>query len=147
MASRIDQQELQRLEGLLLAAAGYVRASDDLRPRSLEAARAALSDRCDRRKVLSVVCGWVLIASTTNLGDGQVAARPVDFVQGGLTVDTEELFRLANTLEESDQAWGLVEAFNELRHRQAEAFRGHQPADSGKAPPRDGAADDASGSP
>jgi hypothetical protein len=112
------------IERTVRAAAGYVRASDDLRPRVLESAR---SERCERR-----ARGWirqaavfvVLLAISTASMRSTYDSRAGFYQANWLFAGSEAIFARAGTktAHGGDLAWGLVDSFAELRRRQADAF-------------------------
>lgn len=119
------QSDMAELEALVRNAAGYVRASDDLRPRLLETAR---SHRTERRAQ-----GWIrkaamIVVLLTGLSAaiGQAVDRTVAGHELEITaIDAGRMHSRAVTYAapSGDVAWGMVEAFSELRRRQVAAFR------------------------
>lgn len=111
------------LEGMIRAAGGYVRASDDLRPRVLDAARFRREElrvrRCVRRLTLVV---FVLMALTSTANDRS------ELMGGGRQLAAAGLWRAlvdaqATASDSGDgPAWGLVEAYTELREQQSAAL-------------------------
>ena len=114
--------EFGELEALVRRAKDYVRPSDDLRPRVLEAAR---RERSDRR-----MQGYLRWAAVVVLVLGVLAAalrqRPeaAGIRHGVLAAITRcELFVPAEGALGVDVNWNLVDSFTELRRRQAELLR------------------------
>jgi hypothetical protein len=104
-------EPLDDIEALLRSAEDYVRPSEDLRPRVLEAARAQRGEQRAvswvRYAAIAAAAAGALISSTFEPGmAASMGALPVTTVaQGG------------------DFGWNLVESFTELRRRQAELLR------------------------
>jgi hypothetical protein len=111
------------VEAVVRAAGGFVRASEDLRPRVLETARIQRGERHARRGIRQMTFVVVLLALFTTASRNQWDARQ----NGGY----RSLFaaRFGGTsaeilaLERKDPSWGIVEAFTDLRQRHAEALR------------------------
>lgn len=111
------------IERAVRAAAGYVRASDDLRPRVLESARVQRCERRAQRWIRQAAVFVVLLATVT------ASIRPTldssAFHQANwLFAGSDAIFSHAGakTAHGGDLAWGLVDSFTELRRRQADAF-------------------------
>ena len=119
------QSDNSELEALVRKAAGYVRASDDLRPRVLETAR---SHRTERRAQ-----GWIRKAAMVVVlltGLSAAIGQAVDHAVAGhelaiTAIDSGRMHSRAAkyAAPSGDVAWGMVEAFSELRRRQTAAFR------------------------
>jgi hypothetical protein len=112
------------VEAMLLAAGGYVRPADDLRPRVLEAARAQRRERRAQRWIRGLAAAVVLTAGGAALVDPLVAPTGERGIAWrGIT--SQSLF--ADAEERSDASgglsWGVVDAFRELREEQREALR------------------------
>jgi hypothetical protein len=113
------------IEAMVRAAGQYVRASDDLRPRVLETARAQCGERRAQRCIRHVAL-FVVLAAVFTLSDGRgldSASAPQRYpwhsgVANGLLLRAE-----ANFADGDDRGWGMVEAFSELRREQAKVFR------------------------
>jgi hypothetical protein len=122
MAERRDELEwLADVESLVRSAGGYVRPSDDLRPRVLEHARATRKERQARRWTLqmaatALVCGLLAAALQTpsSVATSERAAAAIGYRLYGNTQPT---------IGASDASWSMVESFTELRRRQAELLR------------------------
>jgi hypothetical protein len=105
--------EWDDVEALVRAAGGYVRPSEELRPRVLEAARAESSERWAQRRILQValvVALWGGISTATG-GRWEVTAP---FSAGLLQVHAE-----LRPAEGRAADWSMVESFTDLRRRQA----------------------------
>jgi hypothetical protein len=103
----LDDGPLDDLEALVRTAQDYVHASDDLRPRVLEAARS------QREQQLTL--GYLQHAAVVLVVLGALASA----LYGGAT-GTADSAKLADTSPNiPDGNWGLVDSFTELRRRQA----------------------------
>jgi hypothetical protein len=110
---------------MLRAAGGYVQASEDLRPRVLEAARAQRGEQRVLRLIRrTAVC--VALAALSGGSAGQLLAVAGVGRQLALSsVSSQAIHSRAERYAGSgeDLGWGLVKAFTELRHRQSAALR------------------------
>jgi len=110
------------VESMVRAAGGYVQPTDDLRPRTLEAARDKTSQRRAQRRIGGLAAMVVLLA---------VSGAP-DFVRQTLVqshlpmiASSHELhYRAARLASDSHfgSHWALVDVFVELRQDQARRF-------------------------
>lgn len=127
MIEPIDEfDSLADLEALLCAAGGYVKPSEDLRPRVIESARAARGERRVRRRLRGFFFTLLLCLLCADVLDGPLKQFAIDPRAPGRIVDAEDLFRLSESRADhpgNDSAWGLVEAFNEMRQQQLQSFR------------------------
>ena len=112
------EQGRAEIESMIRAARNYVRPSDDLRPKVLEAAREHCSDRRAEQKLGSfaiAVLVLVLISSPAIryaiLLQPTVAKRSADEVQ--------HLAAELASQREIGSHWALAEAFSQVRHLQA----------------------------
>ena len=108
------------LEATIRAAGKYVVPGDDLRPRTLEAARQWSADRRGLRKLrrlmaAALVCSLLSVQLVDYLRqrDNRIAPTPQEFRQRAM-----ELASNANV----GPHWGVVEAFSQLRRAQAARF-------------------------
>lgn len=118
-------EPLDDLEAMIRGAGDYVRASEDLRPRVLETARAQCGEQRAKRCIRQVAVFVVLLAAFTasaghvleTTGAGQKVALNA--------ADSDRMHSQAEThaARGGDIGWGMVEAFTELRRRQSAAFR------------------------
>jgi hypothetical protein len=123
MSERRDSQPpREAVEAMLLAAAGYVRASDDLRPRLLEAARA----QCTYATIRGVVGMLAISASlVVFMGSGGRRAEAPSSDEPTLAqTDSQTIYSQAQAkaLRSGGLSWGIVDAFRELRQKQSEAI-------------------------
>jgi hypothetical protein len=113
---------LDDVEALVRSAGGYIRASDDLRPRVLEGARLQASERRVRRRfwqsaAVLLVCG-VLTSSILRRSESVLG------LDGQSSVWMSPIFAPVDAAaRSSDPSWQMVESFTQLRLRQAEMLR------------------------
>jgi hypothetical protein len=119
------ESPLDDIEAIVRAAGDYVRASDDLRPRVLEAARMQHGEQRTRRR-LRYVAVCVLLVAFCHMSDwnGLIhqPTRPSSILVAAgfhelLTPTRAELIR------SGDGDWRMVEAFTKLRRQQAQLLR------------------------
>jgi hypothetical protein len=108
-------------EELIRSAGNYVQVSKDLRPRVLEAARLKTGERRARSVVrktalIAALLMWLTTASIRSL-DMRENLRELTIVATG-SVSTSHV-----SGGNGDVGWSLVDAFTELRGRQAEVLR------------------------
>jgi hypothetical protein len=112
--------EVMDIEAMIRDAGDYIDVSADLRPKTLETARANKQETSSRFRIeILAVCIILLSLSTRPF-----AERPTggSLLHSDLTADNVELYATARlkSLETSDDvSWSLVEAFRELRQRQS----------------------------
>jgi hypothetical protein len=108
------------VESLVRAAGGYVQPSRDLRPRVLEAARLESGELQARRCIGRVAIFAALLGVFTMSGierpAGPGAFHRFTLVAAASHTDSE-------TGASADSGWALVDAYTELRRRQAEVLR------------------------
>lgn len=105
------------VEALVRAAGNYVRPSDDLRPRVLEAARAESRERRTQRRM------WQLALVVTLLGLFTTAERARWKAAAAAPGILVEAATLVGSPESGESGWGLVDSFTELRRRHAAMLR------------------------
>ena len=110
---------LDEVEALIRSAGGYVRASDDLRPRVLENARLQCGERRMRRRfwqaaAVVLLCGMIT-SSVLHQPENAIA---IDAQSAGWT--NPMLTSLEAAARSSDPSWQTVESFTQLRLRQAQ---------------------------
>lgn len=114
------------VEAMVRAAGDYVQASEDLRPRVLETARAQSGEQRAQRCIRQVALFVVLLAIFTPSGRHRLETGDAPQQRSLAAADSESMFSRAETIvarSGGDLGWGMVEAFTELRRRQAEVFR------------------------
>ncbi len=109
------------VEALLRSAANYVQVSKDLRPRVLDAARLSNGERRIRRSIYqaaltAALLTWCVTSSVSKF-DLRDDLRSLSLATAS-PVSTTRIGGVAG-----DASWGLVEAYTELRLRQADVFR------------------------
>jgi hypothetical protein len=112
------------IESLVSAACGYVQPTDDLRPRTLEAARASCRQRRWNSRVGSLALTIVLLAMCgfPHWGatfQGEQIARASEAIRH---FDLHQQASLRTIRAGFDPSWSLFEAFFELRKKQAALF-------------------------
>ena len=121
--SRDYSEPLNEIEALVRQAGNYVRASDDLRPRVLESARAVRNEyRVQRwlwQAAFSVALLGMLMA-TIGQGPEATAARRTDAITEAARICTREE---AAAAAGKDATWELVDSFTRLRQRHAALLR------------------------
>lgn len=118
----LDRHEWDDVEDLVRQAGGYVRPSDELRPRVIEAARAESSERRAQRRIWQAALAlavWGIISTAT--------AGPLStdspFSAGMLHAQAELRQADMHQAEIGAAGWGMVESFTDLRRRQADLLR------------------------
>ena len=120
-----EEGPLNEVEAMVRAAGDYVQASDDLRPRVLETARTQCGEQRAQRCIQRIAVCFVLLAVFTTSGHHSVETAETH-QQGILAAaDSDGIFLRAEAtvIQGGDCGWGMVEAFSELRRRQAEVLR------------------------
>lgn len=109
------------LEAMIAAAAGYVRASDDLRPRILEAARTDRRARRGRKHVWQFAAAIVLSCLFTNSAGRRLEAPERLPLGAWGAVGQRAIYEHAEAraIRCGGFSWGVVEAFLDLRRSQS----------------------------
>lgn len=113
-----DIQASEQIESMIRAASGYVRPSEDLRPRTLEAARRHCDDRRAEKKFGGFVIAVILLVSIST-----PAIQFVHLRRAQTTAPTASEIQ-DRAIEYAAEPgigphWGLAEAFTQLRRVQA----------------------------
>jgi hypothetical protein len=116
-------EPLDDIEALVRSAGNYVQVSKDLRPRVLDAARLTTGERQIRRYIrqaalMAALLTWCVTASVNRL-DMRDDLRE-------LTFSSTNVYPVSNTQISNgagNAAWSLVDAYTELRSRQADVLR------------------------
>jgi hypothetical protein len=123
--TELCNQPLDDVEALVKAAGQYVRASDDLRPRVLEAARMQSGEqtaqRCIRHvTVFTCLLAFFNIANWQRWDDEQ--SRPNKIL---MATGFHEAFSptSAASVRNGDGDWRMIDAFTRLRRQQAQLLR------------------------
>ncbi len=127
MIERIEfDDSVDEIEALVRAAGRYVGASEGLRPRVLEGARAERAEKRVRHRVVQLM--GVVIFSTIVTGVGQTPSSSHGEVQSPFVGDLQSLNRRAAEMAEDGGGvgWGLVDALVDLRREQSDRFRSAQ---------------------
>lgn len=111
--------EFRDVEEMVRAAGDYLEVTDDLRPQTLEQARNE-SRKTSTRFSIAVAVIVVFLAMSAGMFRGRLSSTP-SFL-AGVSADGDHLYAAA--LQKAAQAnvdpsWSLVDAFSELRQRQA----------------------------
>lgn len=119
------QNEDAEIEVLVRAAGEYVRASDDLRPRVLEAARLQRRERLARGWIRAAAALVVVAAFVTAAGREEFDAhRPRPMAMALSAGFDRFLMPTAGASPRcGDGDWRMFEAFSELRRQQAQVLR------------------------
>jgi hypothetical protein len=121
--SRDYSEPLYEIEALVRQAGNYVRASDDLRPRVLETARAERRERRAQswlwQAAFSVVLLGMLAAAMGQRREVTAARQPGAALEASQVCAREE----AAAATGRDVTWELVDAFTKLRQRHAALLR------------------------
>lgn len=112
------------IEALVFAAGGYVRASEDLRPRILEAARLQRHERRAQRwlrRAAVIVLLAATVGATLRQSESE-RARPIGIV---MAAGFDEFFvpTAVASARSGDGDWRMIDAFTELRRQQAQVLR------------------------
>lgn len=113
------------VEAVIRSAGHYVRASDDLRPRVLEAARLQRSEQSAKRCIWRAgLCIFLLALVTAADQRGLDSSRsPGDGVLVADGLSELMLPAVSTTPRSGDGDWRLIDAFTELRRQQARVLR------------------------
>jgi hypothetical protein len=123
--SRDLNDPLREVEAMVRAAGHYVRASDDLRPRVLEAARTQHGEQRAQRFIRRVAVFCVLLAAFTSLGPSRLTvdkSRPSELLAAA-GFDRLWMSPEAAGVRRGDGDWRMIDAFTELRRQQARVLR------------------------
>lgn len=115
------------LEAVIAAAGNYVHPSDELRPKTLEAAREWTIRLRGRRRVLMAAAALV-VASMLGLPGWY---SPAASQNAAPVIGTAEIYRQAGRKARAgatDPSWALYEAFCDLRQSQAQRLQTVRPA-------------------
>lgn len=120
---RDTSESFDEIEALVRSAADYVQVSKDLRPRTLDAARLTSGERRIRRCIYqsaltAALLVWSVTASISRL-DIRDDLRELTFATTGVYPVSSARISGGS----GDAAWSLVDAYTELRGRQADVLR------------------------
>lgn len=107
------QQRYDDVEAMVQAAGGYVQASDDLRPRVLETARAERGEQRGKRWVRHLSLAAAIVGVSISIGVSTGDREPK-------IGDADAVYAQAaqKSVGAGGFGWALVQAFQELRQRQ-----------------------------
>ena len=121
----INDDSLEGVEAMVLAAGEYVRASDDLRPRVVEGARLLCDEQWAQRRIRRVVMCIVLLVCFTAADQKHFETRgsysTAILAASGFN-DLDAPLNAAS-LRTGDGDWRMLDAFTELRRQQAQLLR------------------------
>jgi len=117
------------LESIVRAAGDYIQPTDDLRPRTLEAAREASNQRRWNYCIGTMAMATILIAICGLLGPA-TSSRAGQITGPAQAIRAFDLHQEASVKQASlplahagfDSSWAMYEAFFELRKQQADLF-------------------------
>jgi hypothetical protein len=117
-------RDFDSVESLIHAACGYVQPTDDLRPRTLEAARAACRQRRSNYHFGCLAIVVVLLA-LCGFPHGDTSSETVLLARVSTSIrhfDLQQQASLRVLQTGLDPGWAFFEAFSELRRKQADLF-------------------------
>jgi hypothetical protein len=122
-----DDEAGDGVEAMIRAAGQYVRPTDDLRPRVLEAARLHSGERWAKRRICQVgmLVIWLAFFSAANHGlDFPQSRRTGMLAAAGINELVSPAAAAATAAPRSgDGDWRMTDAFTELRRQQAQMLR------------------------
>ena len=113
-----DNQAIQQIESAIRAAGDYVRPSEDLRPRTLEAAHDHCGDRRAEQKLGGFVIAVLLLVMIASPAIHYVSAMRTRSTAPSVTEMQDRGLQYAADPHIGSN-WGLSEAFTQLRRLQA----------------------------
>lgn len=114
-----DDQSFEQIESAIRAAGDYLRPSEDLRPRTLEAAREDCSDRRAEQKLgVFVIAVLMLVMISSPAIHNINKLRRKSSAPSAKEIEQRGLHYAADPTIGSN--WGLSEAFSQLRRLQAD---------------------------
>ena len=118
---RAFDDALEEVEALVRSARGYVHPSVDLRPRVLETASLERSERSisrslQRAALFAAMIGWFTLTSIERVDIPDRQWHRAVLFAGDLSASS------IGDVSDGDSHWALVDAFSELRRRQAAAL-------------------------
>ena len=112
-------ESVNDVEAMIRAAGGYVGASDDLRPRVLEAAQQQTGERSMRRRLRRVALVVVFLAVVSAEFRQRLDKRSTfDGPLGAVQLDAMNSMTPA-TARDGDGDWRMIDAFTRLKQQQA----------------------------
>lgn len=126
MSELLGNDPYEQIEALVRSAGGYVAPSDDLRPRVLETARMVRVEQRVQSGIGRFARWVVILAIFANAVGEQLHVRQSPSASNPIMANADDVFALAESRVVQgglDVGWGLVEAFSDVRDRQAESLR------------------------
>jgi hypothetical protein len=122
---RHEHDHASDVEAMIRAAGSYVRASDDLRPRVLEAARLQHRERRARRWIRQAAIIVLLLAFASIVGRRELEVEKAGPFGIVATAGFDEFFAptASVTKRSGDGDWRMLDAFTALRRQQARVLR------------------------
>ena len=116
---------LDEIEAMVQAAGQYVGASDDLRPRVLEAARLQCGERRAQRCIGRMAIFVMLLGFFTAMAGQDLDAEKARPTKLLVAAGFDNLFSptAVATTRGGDGDWRMIDAFTELRRQQAQVLR------------------------
>ncbi len=111
--------EFGDIEEMVRAAGGYLEVSDDLRPRTIEEARADSRETSTRSWITVLAMVVVFLAMSAGNLRGRLASTSL--LEASVSANCDQLHAVAlrkATEANVDPSWSLVDAYSELRQRQ-----------------------------
>jgi len=123
--SRYWDERFDDVEAMVRAAGEYVRASDDLRPRVLEAVRQQYGEQRARRRIKHVAAFVLPLAIFTGAQWRELDDERLRPSNGLLAAAIHEVVSSAPvaTARGDDGDWRMIDAFTKLRRQQAQVLR------------------------
>ena len=112
--------EFRDIEEMVRAAGGYVDVSDDLRPRTLEEARDESRETSTRFWIAVLAMVVIFFAMSAGKFRGRLTSTPP--LKASVSANCDQLHAVAlrkAAQANVDPSWSLVDAYRELRQRQA----------------------------
>jgi hypothetical protein len=116
-----DQNDEPDVLALVRAAGGYVRPSEELRPKLLESARAESRERTARHRIWQAGLAIALLGALLLATAGRWNV-PASYSDGMLRPQAGLRPSEARPAEGGPAGWSIVDAFIDLRRRQAVLF-------------------------
>jgi hypothetical protein len=112
--------EFRDIEEMVRAAGDYLEVSDDLRPRTLEAARDESRETSTRFWISVLAIVVVFLAMSAGEFRGRLSSTPPFEASVSANCDQLHAVALRKAAQANvDPSWSLVDAFRELRQRQS----------------------------
>jgi hypothetical protein len=116
--------DFRDVEEMIRAAGDYLDVTEDLRPRTLERARDESRKAATRFWIAALAVAAVVFSMSAGMVRSHLTSAPP--LLAGVSSNSDQLYDTARqkaAQANADPSWSLVEAFSELRQRQASLFR------------------------